>query len=821
MESFSSSSLSRPIHVYLSFKGDFETCKFTDRLWAALETDDLNTFWDDKKLDSGDSITLPRHFLKAIRQSNISIVVFSKNYASSLWCLEELSEIAGRIHEPRYTIFPIFYDVDPSEVQNQSNSFGKAFAEHEQRFTANLRKVHRWRSAMKQVANLSGWHVQRESGPQVIDDIIIKVKKKMRELVYADVDLVGMKSRVKEVEKLLDLGSNDGVQVVGICGMGGIGKSTLARVLYDKISRRFDASYFLLNLSEFYSKRLACGKSILIILDGVDDDINLMPLIKPIKTNWLGRGSRFIITTRDERVLKIFRIYDIYRVKLLARDEALQLFCRKAFKCDFHARGYEQQINRVLEYANGLPLAIVILGSLLYNTRVLEWRCSLGEIKKVANHMIMKVLIKSFKQLNYDSREIFLDIACFFNGKEIKYVEGILNSYRFPDKEIIQVKLQIQLIVEKSLMAIIDQKIQMHGLLQEMGREIVQCDFPSMPEGWSRLWDFNDIFHVMKNDTVTQIVEAVVLDLENSHKRALSVQALSHMNNLRLLILRNVKFYGALKHLSNKLRYISWHQYPFTCLPSSFVPHNLIELILPYSSITSIWEGEKAPDSCIINIREGDLELPNSFITSRLERAQIQFLISRKIRDRQGPDCCIANIWERVFHPQASPLRSMNLSSRFTTSWGDMTFPLRSMNIDNYTTNRQEGDMAFPLRNMNLSGSKNFIKMPNFKRFPYLERLDLEGCTRLSRLDVSIAYLSKIKFLNLRNYCPKLKEHLPPQLASLRKLVIENRKNLVASVPRAPSPLEYVPSDSGKVQLDCPPSTLKVLQIYGSFIEIL
>ncbi|XP_028797861.1 TMV resistance protein N-like [Neltuma alba] len=187
------SSSSRPIHVYLSFIGDNETCRFTDSLWVALESNDLNTFWDDKKLDPGDySIVLPRHFLRAIRKSNIAIVVFSKSYASSIWCLEELSEIAERIHEPRYTVFPIFYDVDSSEVQKQSNSFEKAFAEHEQRFTTNLRTVCNWRLAIKQVANLPGWHVQREPEPQVIDDIIKELKRKMRELVYADVDLVGM-----------------------------------------------------------------------------------------------------------------------------------------------------------------------------------------------------------------------------------------------------------------------------------------------------------------------------------------------------------------------------------------------------------------------------------------------------------------------------------------------------------------------------------------------------------------------------------------------------------------------------------------------------
>ncbi|XP_028797858.1 TMV resistance protein N-like [Neltuma alba] len=125
MESLVNGSSSRPIHVYISFRGDNETCKFTDRLWAALETDDLNKFWDDKKLELGDSIFLPRHFLKPIRQSNISIVVFSKNYASYIWCLEELSDIAARIHEPRYTAFPIFCDVNPYEVLKKKITISK------------------------------------------------------------------------------------------------------------------------------------------------------------------------------------------------------------------------------------------------------------------------------------------------------------------------------------------------------------------------------------------------------------------------------------------------------------------------------------------------------------------------------------------------------------------------------------------------------------------------------------------------------------------------------------------------------------------------
>ena len=143
--------------VFLSFCGVDTRKNFTDHLYTALKQKGIITFRDDEKLERGKYIS--QELLKAIEGSKYAIIVFSKNYASSRWCLIELAKIVECMKETRLTVLPIFYHVDPSHVRNQTGTLLEAFAKHQKDPKVNLEDVQEWKAALKEVGNISGWHV--------------------------------------------------------------------------------------------------------------------------------------------------------------------------------------------------------------------------------------------------------------------------------------------------------------------------------------------------------------------------------------------------------------------------------------------------------------------------------------------------------------------------------------------------------------------------------------------------------------------------------------------------------------------------------------
>ena len=146
-------------HVFLSFRGVDTRKNFTDHLYTALLQAGIHTFKDDEKIEKGKNIK--DEIEKAIlHESKISIVVFSKNYASSTWCLNELVKILEHRKSSQHIVLPVFYDVDPTQVKKQTGSYGEAFARHEESFKYEKDMVERWRAALKEVAGLGGMVLQ-------------------------------------------------------------------------------------------------------------------------------------------------------------------------------------------------------------------------------------------------------------------------------------------------------------------------------------------------------------------------------------------------------------------------------------------------------------------------------------------------------------------------------------------------------------------------------------------------------------------------------------------------------------------------------------
>ncbi|XP_059659797.1 disease resistance protein Roq1-like [Cornus florida] len=627
MAASSSSSSSSSLHgseydVFLSFRGEDTRKTFVGHLYTALDQRGIRTFKDEERLERGKSIS--SEMVKNINESRIGVIVFSKNYASSSWCLDELVEILECRRTKGQIVLPIFYHVKASRVRYQKRSFAEAFRQHEENYKEDMERVKRWRDALKEAANLSGLDLQDAANgyeDKFIKNIVQVILEKLQPKPFRVAKYeVGIDARVDKIITLLD----EDQLFVGICGIGGAGKTTVAKAVFNRKSKDFERSCFLEKVREELAKdgglaklqtkllretlrdqtitisdpdrgineikdRLG-NKRFLLVLDDVDDQ-NMLQYF--VEQEWFCSGSRIILTTRDKQLLEKYNVRT-YHLKLLNESEALQLFSCHAFKREKPEDDYEELSHRAKDYAKGLPLALQVLGSLLYKRGKQYWSSILDKLKtnppKEIKENVYRVLKISYEGLNEEEKDIFLDIACFFNGCHKKYV---MNVSKLPESD---VAVGIQILNERSLINMSEKNVVlMHDLIQEMGRGIVRQESKE-PRERSRLWSCDDICHVFAENMVTEKIEAIMLPNNGlSLEGGLYVRAdaFTKMRKLRILKINGVRLDGCLTDLSNELRYLEWDGYPQEYLPYNFHPKRHVQLHLPNSLIKGICTNSK------------------------------------------------------------------------------------------------------------------------------------------------------------------------------------------------------------------------------------
>ncbi|KAL4594403.1 hypothetical protein ACB092_12G017900 [Castanea dentata] len=448
---------------------------------------------------------------------------------------------------------------------------------------------------MREVGSLSGKHIilHQSSEAKVIQNIVQWISNKLSYKIETN-ELVGISSRTKDLKSLLALESKD-VRFIGIWGMGGMGKTTLAKVVHKTFSNQFEADSFIHDvrrksenglhvLQKRLLKELLCGidmdiqdvdegvfiikkrlhcKKILLVLDDVDDLKQLEKLAGG--HNWFGPGSRIIITTRNKSLLETHDVNEIYEVKELHDGKALQLFSLKAFGKGHPDVDYMELSQDFVRYSCGLPLALELLGLSLKNKKnKVFWKGLLDKLKKSPERGINKVLFSSYEGLEQLEKETFLNISCFFCGNDQDSVFKILDYLELVPE------YGLEILKGKALIKLQHNRLWMHDLLQEMGRDIVCQKYPDNPLMRSRLWLYKDIEDALERNKETEKIEGIVLKLFNPKVAHWNLESFSKMHCLKTLIIDNVDLKKDFKYLPSGLRFLDWSGYPSKLFPSSF-----------------------------------------------------------------------------------------------------------------------------------------------------------------------------------------------------------------------------------------------------------
>ncbi|CAI9269576.1 unnamed protein product [Lactuca saligna] len=352
----SSSTHGHRYDVFLSFRGVDTRHSFTNHLYNALMHANITTFIDDEEIDSGEE--LKPDLESAIKASRASVIVLSKNYAASTWCLDELVLILEQRKTSDHIVIPIFYHVEPTHVRNQQSSFGDAMDKHRHMMEAETNvnkrsqwdeKMLKWNKALRDVADLKGKDVNGRLEVDFIDEVIKDIFRRLRiSSRFPLPQLIGVDSSIEFITSWLKDASSNRTDVLTILA-----------------SLKISVGDVTKNLKEYF---MCKNNSMMTSQNEVH--FNLDQLDALLGSKGFHPGSKIVITTKDAWLTKsceLFKTNDTlkhatYKLEGLVEIESQKLFCFHAFMCNYPKAGYEEVLKELVKYCKGHPMALKVLG---------------------------------------------------------------------------------------------------------------------------------------------------------------------------------------------------------------------------------------------------------------------------------------------------------------------------------------------------------------------------------------------------------------------------------------------------------------------------
>lgn len=432
---------------------------------------------------------------------------------------------------------------------------------------------------------------------------------------------------------MLDVDCCSDVRILILHGMGGVGKTTLAKVIYNELSCSFGQCCAFLDdiretlekvslislqkklLTEIVGSRAAKSindidhgkmriqetlgnKKALIVLDDVDNEKQIENLMGQGR---LHPGTRIIITTRYASVLEKQRMaHEMkemnsdhalqilpYEMKEMSSDHAVELFKRHAFLEGSLAKDFDRLSRDIVNTTGGLPLALEVIGALLREKNEVIWKEALDKLKEIPHEDVQKKLMISYEALNNHQREIFLDVACFLINEDMTNAIYMWSDCRFYPN------LEIDILISMSLIKIKDDnRFWMHDQLRILGQNIVRQGSSKDLGKRSRLWTSEEDLDFVRTKERKENVEA--LDLQGiSSYIFISNEEIERFESLRFLRLSKGSFLGDFIVSLPKLRWMSW-SFPLPdCTATSMHLKNLVVLELfdnHFADDSKVWD---------------------------------------------------------------------------------------------------------------------------------------------------------------------------------------------------------------------------------------